>query len=101
MGLDIGWRFANTLRMAHGRQLFADWVARVGRHGVNKGQAAARIGISGSELSHLLSGRRRPTLALAATIQDETGIPATSWVPSRRGKSGNGKKGQLKSAALA
>lgn len=84
--------------MFNGRQLLAEWIARAR---VKKGEAAAQIGISASELSHLLSGRRRPTLPLAVDIEEVTGIPAASWVPTKRGKSGTAKKPPMKSAALA
>lgn len=92
------WRFANHIRMVHGRHLLADWIAR---SGLQKRHVAERIGISPSEVSHLLSGRRGPTLALAIDIHRETGIPPASWVPTARGRMGKPRKAHMKSSALA
>lgn len=43
---------------------------------------AARLGIKGGYLSELLSGKKRPSLALAALIERETGgaVPMQVWV---------------------
>lgn len=83
--------------MENGRHLLAAWIERAK---LKKGVAATRIGISASEVSHLLSGRRRPTLPLAVTIEEVTGIPAASWVPTARGKSARPRKPQMKTAAF-
>lgn len=42
-------------------------------------EIAERLGIDPSTLSLLIAGRRTPSLALAAKIRRELGIPEKSW----------------------
>lgn len=61
---------------------------------------AAELGIDESMLSHYISGRRRPSSPTMGLIEDLTGIPMRSWLPTRVGKTADrtrnlGKSGKL------
>lgn len=43
-------------------------------------EIAKRIGVADSYLSLLASGKRTPSMAVAAKIQRELGIPVEAWV---------------------
>jgi len=60
----------------HGALLFARWRKR---QDLSQEQAATRLGVSVSLLSKLESGKRTPSLALAAAIEAETKIGASTW----------------------
>ena len=57
----------------------AQWIAR-GR--LLQQEAAEIIGLDPTELSHLLTRRRRPGLKSAVKIEEHTGILARAWVSS-------------------
>lgn len=46
---------------------------------LTKSEIARKIGITPSEYSDLLSGRRRPTLDRAVDIEERIGVPAHWW----------------------
>lgn len=55
--------------------------------GLTHAALARRLGVSLATVGHLLAGRRRPSVTLAARIERETGIPARTWArgePRRR-----------------
>ena len=47
---------------------------------------AVELGVDETTLSHYLSGRRRPKSPKLARIEDLTGIPMRSWLPSPSGE---------------
>lgn len=49
------------------------------RQGLKHADVAQALGISQSQVSHLLRGARRPSLDLALRIYDLTGIPIAAW----------------------
>lgn len=49
---------------------------------VTQAQFARDIERHDSFVSHLLAGRRLPSLRLAATIERHTGIPSSAWAAS-------------------
>jgi len=53
------------------------------RCGYNQRELAELLGIHFTYLSQLLAGRRRPRLPMAVHIEQVTGIPVESWVPTR------------------
>lgn len=71
--------------MKSGREQLAAWL---GRCRMNQTTFARLIDIKDSEMSKLINGRRGPTMAIAARIEDHTGIPIRSWVPKKRGNPG-------------
>lgn len=58
----------------------------------NQRALAVALGISDGYLSQILSGLRRPKLELLLRIEALTGVPVSSWVDTKRGRSGNAKK---------
>lgn len=45
-------------------------------------ETAELLKMDASLLSHIMSGRRRPNLTTAVTIEEKTGIPVGVWVTS-------------------
>lgn len=68
--------------MIEGRFQLLAWLDRAK---LQKQQGAKLIGISGPFMSHILNGKRRPTLPIAVKIEATTGIPVAAWVPMTRG----------------
>jgi len=64
--------------MQTGRERLRQWIDR---SKVNQLEAAALIGIDHTQLSHILTGRRRPGLDTAVKIEQATGIVVEAWVP--------------------
>lgn len=75
--------------MHSGRHLLDEWRRR-SKH--DQRTLAGLLGISDGYLSQILSGARRPKLELLIRIEELTGVPVSSWVDIRRGKSGKPKK---------
>ena len=48
---------------------------------LTQAELARRTGISAVQLSHLLHGRRRPTLDQAVALEAEVGIAPKDWAP--------------------
>jgi transcriptional regulator with XRE-family HTH domain len=71
--------------MKHGRDLLDAW--RV-RSKLNQKALAAALGVSNGYLSQILDGLRFPGRELSVQIETITGVPVSSWVDTRRGKSG-------------
>jgi len=59
--------------------MLAEFISKSGK---SRAAFAEKIGISRSYLSEILSGKRRPGLVLAVSIERETcgAVPASSWV---------------------
>lgn len=49
------------------------------RNGRTAAEVAKMLGVTRPQVSHLQTGARKPSLALATRIQALTGIPVTSW----------------------
>ena len=62
-----------------GRAQLAEWIER--RYPTQR-EAARKIGIDPTQLSQVLTGKRRPGLDNAVRIWRETGISVVAWVPS-------------------
>lgn len=75
--------------MKSGRELLEAWRLRSKQ---NQKTLAASLGVSEGYLSQILSGKRRPKLELLHAIQALSGVPVSSWLEYRRGKSGNRRK---------
>ena len=58
------------------------------RHGYKQYELAELLGLADAHLSQILTGKRRPGLPIAVRIEQRTGIPAESWLLTRRGKNG-------------
>jgi len=84
--------------MLSGREQLLAWIARAK---LQKGQAAALLGMTASGLSKIIGGTRLPTLPTAVRIEGVTGIPVASWVPHRRGRSVQRRNIQEKTVTLA
>lgn len=56
------------------------------RHFRNQYELADLLELDQAYLSQLLSGKRRPGLPIAFRIEERTGIPASSWLLTKRGK---------------
>lgn len=61
-----------------GRERLAQWVDR---SKLNQLEAAQLIGIDPTQLSQILTGKRRPGLDNAVKIERATGIVVEAWVP--------------------
>jgi transcriptional regulator with XRE-family HTH domain len=81
--------------MPSGRHLLNAWRERSKQ---NQRTLAATLGVSDGYLSQILSGVRRPKLELLVKIEAISGVPVSSWVDTRRGKSGKSKKDSADSA---
>lgn len=68
------------------------WITRSGRTST---EVAAALRISAAQLSHIVMGTRRPSLALAVRLHDVTGIPVAAWV---RTTNANSRPRKLKAA---
>jgi len=69
--------------MQLGREQLAAWRER---SKLKQYELARLLEITDAYLSQVLSGKRRPSLLIAVRIERETGIPVSSWVPTRLGK---------------
>jgi len=49
-------------------------------------EAARLFGVHHTHINQLISGRRRPGLALAVAIERVTGIHVGAWLPTTEGK---------------
>lgn len=65
--------------MQSGRRQLRAWIERAK---LNQTKTADLLGVSDVLISQWLNGVRTPSLELAVKIQDQTGIPAGSWVLS-------------------
>lgn len=72
--------------MKSGRELLEAWRLR---SKLNQRTLAATLGVSDGYLSQILSGKRRPKLELLTAIEGLSGVPVSSWLDTRRGKTGN------------
>jgi transcriptional regulator with XRE-family HTH domain len=70
--------------MQTGRHLLREWLTRSSR---NQRDLAKLLDISEAYCSQILGGARRPKMELLFEIERVTGVPAKSWLDSRRGKS--------------
>lgn len=61
-----------------GRDRLAQWIER---SKLNQLEAARLIGIDPTQLSQILTGKRRPGLDNAVKIEQATGIVVEAWVP--------------------
>ncbi len=61
-----------------GRERLAQWIER---SKLNQTEAAQIIGIDPTQLSQILTGKRRPGLDNAVKIEAKTGIVVEAWVP--------------------
>lgn len=52
-------------------------------HRLTQLEAARRVGLTQSGLNDIMSGRRRPSLAIAVRIESLTGVPAQWWAATR------------------
>jgi plasmid maintenance system antidote protein VapI len=64
--------------MVKGRERLRQWIDR---SKVNQLEAAEIIDIDPTQLSHILTGRRRPGLDTAVKIERATGIAVEAWTP--------------------
>lgn len=71
------------------------------KHGFKQYELAELLELAEAHLSQLLSGKRSPGLLIAVRIEDRTGIPVESWVPSRLGRSSRQTKSDKSPAGLA
>lgn len=62
------------------RERFSEIVAE---HGLDT--VAKKLGFSVSMCSYVRLGTKRPSLAMAAAIQEHFAIPAIDWAPKKRG----------------
>ena len=70
--------------MRTGADQLRSWIQRQGfKH---QADAADALGIHFTFVSHLLAGRRVPSLGKAVKIERVTGIPAEAWVSRHLGK---------------
>jgi transcriptional regulator with XRE-family HTH domain len=79
--LDSYWRIAYRSDMeTHrtGREQLAQWIER---SKLTQVETARRIGIDPTQLSQILTGKRRPGLDNAVRIERATGIVVEAWVP--------------------
>lgn len=60
-----------------GPQLLKEWISR---SRLKQNELAARLDITDSYLSQVLSGLRRPKLEILVAIERMTGVPVESWV---------------------
>ena len=79
------FRNAKLPDMQTGRALLRSWLKR---SEMLQRDFAGEISITEAYLSQVLSGKRRPSLPISVRIEDRTGIPVRSWLPSARGESG-------------
>jgi len=70
--------------MERGHKLLADWLEK--SHTTQR-DLAGQLGMSDGYLSQILAGLRRPKLEMLDTIQTVTGVPVSSWLDKRGGKS--------------
>lgn len=56
------------------------------KHFTNDYELADVLGLTRAHFSQIINGVRRPGLATAATIEDKTGIPASSWAERRKSR---------------
>lgn len=49
-------------------------------------ELAAKVGVSEGQLSRIERGESGVSLATAAALENETGIPASSWAPRPEGR---------------
>ena len=71
--------------MNNGRCLLREWLHRSHK---KQNQLAAKIGVTDSYLSQILSGLRRPKLEILMAIETETGVPVASWADIRHTERG-------------
>lgn len=84
--LDSQWRIGFNSGMENGwigRERLAQWLQRAK---VNQLEAAELIGIDKTQLSQILTGKRRPGLDNAIKIERATGIAVEAWVPLEEDK---------------
>jgi len=62
---------------------FTRWLERSRRAGLTQAEIARQLGRNRSFISQLKSGIRRPTLDVAAQIEEMSGIPASAWATTR------------------
>lgn len=65
--------------MQSGSEQLRDWMKR---RGFNQYEAAKYLGWDEASFSKLVNGNRTPGLANAVKIEELTGIPARTWVPT-------------------
>lgn len=65
-----------------GRERLADYRDR---SRLKQYELAELLQITDAYLSQLLSGVRRPSLTIAVRIENTTGVPAESWLLTKRG----------------
>ena len=53
--------------------------AKLKRQKRNQGDLARKLGISGAQMSRILTGKSVPSLRVAIELQDATGIPAREF----------------------
>lgn len=71
--------------MKSGPELLLQWIERMGFD--THMDAAVALGFHFSFISHLLAGRRRPSLNNAVKIERISGIPVAAWAPASFGRS--------------
>lgn len=76
-GMENGWV---------GRERLAQWLERAK---LNQLEAAEIIGIDKTQLSQILTGKRRPGLDNAVKIERATGIAVEAWVPLDEAETAN------------
>lgn len=64
--------------MQSGRERLRQWITR---SKLDQVEASRIIGMHPTQLSHILSGARRPGLDMAVKIEQATGIVVEAWVP--------------------
>jgi len=72
-----------TLGAMHGRDRLRAWITRAN---LTQRQVGRLFGVHYTYVNQMLSGRRTPGLAVAVTIERETGIAVGAWMPPASGK---------------
>jgi transcriptional regulator with XRE-family HTH domain len=67
--------------MKDGATLLREWMKRAHLNGRD---TAWLLQIDYTHLSHILHGRKFPSLTVADRIYEVTGVPIASWVPKRK-----------------
>jgi transcriptional regulator with XRE-family HTH domain len=66
------------MALPHGSELLKAWMERA--KFTTQRQAAQALGLDESFFAALLARRRQPGLANAVGLEQQTGVPASSWV---------------------
>jgi len=69
--------------LTRGAQLLAAWLATTE---TSQRAMARQLDLGPSTVQAWMSGRKRPSLAVATSIERVTGVPATSWAEPPRKK---------------